>query len=614
MCGILGAFNLRDLDALSFERALDKLAHRGPDDSAILKTNLSGKNCFLGHRRLSIQDTSSAGRQPMSSKCNRVHIVFNGEVYNFKELTSELDQVQLRSRTDTEVLLELYMQDGLCFLKKLNGMFALCIVDERSEEFILARDRVGIKPLYYSILNDGSFLFSSELKGIHTLIGRSLSLDLGALELYLQFQYIPAPQTIFEGVNKLEPGTCLVVGKNGTSKEKYWDIEKSYLRDSTNLSYADSLTQMDNLLRSSIQFRMIADVEVGTFLSGGIDSSLVTAYAASISSKTVKTFSIGFDVDGFNEAKYASKTAAHLGTDHHELYVTPEDALDVIPQLSEFYDEPYADSSAIPTKIVSQLARRSVTVSLSGDGGDELFCGYNRYKWMEVCSSVQNLPGASTVLSSFFRKFPHRLMKKVGALMSWNSPWDQYRSLANIWYKGELEELLLSARESSNPTISAFKSSKSLTENLMYADLQFYLVDDILTKLDRASMSVSLEARVPLLDHRIVEFALSIPLEYKMNRGRTKAPLRDLLSRYVPVGLFERPKAGFAIPLKEWLSGELNDWMKDLLSESSLRKHGYFSKRKIDAMILDLESGSGDYDYQLWTLLMFQDWYRRYCQ
>jgi len=612
MCGILGFWGSSLPPSLQFEKALDLISHRGPDDSGVRGFELLGKQGILGHRRLSIQDTSSAGKQPMSCSENKVHIIFNGEVYNFKELKSELTGAQFRSGSDTEVLLELYKREGTAFLEKLNGMFAFCIVDEREQRILLARDRVGIKPLYFSRLPDNnSVVFSSELKSIHSLLRDRLKIDLEALEMYLQFQYVPAPRSIFQGVEKLFPGHCLILDEKGSRIQKYWGLDSVNPNGNRFSTYEESLERLDSLLKSSISYRMIADVELGTFLSGGIDSSLVSAYAAAHSSNRIKTFSIGFEVPGFNEAEFARDIAQHLGTDHHELYVTPKEALEIIPDLNYFYDEPYADSSAIPTRIVSKLARQSVTVALSGDGGDELFCGYNRYEWMQFFVGLQRIPGTSSLLSPLLRKFPQRLVKKVGALLSWKEPWDQYRSLANIWHKGELEKLYKAYNNCPNPTLSYFRPEKSLTENLMYTDIHFYMVDDILTKVDRASMSVSLESRVPLLDHRIVELSQCMPLSYKVRDGKMKAPLRDLLARKVPREMFERSKSGFSIPLKEWLTKDLNDWMHDLLSESQLSHHGYFHQDKVNLMMRDLEVGAGDYYYQLWTLLMFQDWYNR---
>lgn len=613
MCGILGFFGFDSISRSSFQNSLDKLSHRGPDDYGQLDFSILGSKGILGHRRLSIQDTSSAGNQPMSSSNKLVHIVFNGEVYNFKELRSELEDFKFKSGSDTEVILELYMRHGLDVFEKLNGMFAIGIVDQINDRVILVRDRIGIKPLYYTQMNGNrSLIFASELKGIQAMIPEALNLDTESLELFLQFQYVPAPRSIFENVNKLEPGCFLVIDSQGSRVQRYWSLENHYLGTNFDGSYDDALDEIHRLIESSVNYRLIADVEVGTFLSGGIDSSLITAYASSLSTNQIKTFSIGFDVPGFNEAEFAREIANYLGTDHHELYVTPKEALDVIPNLSRYYDEPFADSSAIPTTLVSRLARKSVTVSLSGDGGDELFCGYNRYEWMNFFKRLQVIPGVSSLLSPVFRKIPSRLVKKVGALLSWKEPWDQYRSLSNIWYRSELESLYTQFKDFQNPTKRYFFDQKTLTENLMFTDIHFYMVEDILTKVDRASMSVSLESRVPLLDHRLVEFSQTLPLDYKIRGGQMKAPLKDLLSRKIPTTLFDRKKSGFAVPLKNWLKKDLNEWMKDLLSETNLLKHGFFNKQKIDLMIEDLESGSADYYYQLWTILMFQDWYENY--
>jgi len=539
-------------------------------------------------------------------KKKEIFIVFNGEIYNFKEIKKELLKLgyKFRTNTDTEVIIYSYKEWGIKCLDKFIGMFAFVIFDKKKNEIFCARDRLGIKPLYY-FWDGKNFAFASELKALLSFSFVKKEIDLKSLSLYMQFQYIPAPRTIFKNIFKLNQAHFLILKNNRLEKNRYWNIHKFFNFDKLNISENEAIEELEKLLKSSISYRMISDVPIGSFLSGGIDSSVVSSIMQSLSNKPIETFSMGY-----NEAEFAKEIANHLGTNHNELYVTPNDAKNIIPDLSKYYDEPFADSSAIPTIMVSKLARRKVTVALSGDGGDELFGGYTRYNWMEKFQSVPKI--FRPILSLGLKYSPKMHHKKAAALFSWDNPEDQYRSLANIWHKFELEKLINFDIYKDNPTSKYFFKNKSLTENLMFVDMHFYMVEDILTKVDRASMSVSLEARVPLLDHRIVEFALKLPIEYKIKNNKGKYILRKVLEKYVPKEMFERPKSGFAIPLKEWLRDDLYDWMNDKLSSNQLSKHNLFKEDRIKFMIKQHKTKKYDYHYQLWTLLMFQDWYDRY--
>lgn len=646
MCGLTGFWHPGggEESALRAEvtRMADTLVHRGPDDSGVWVDGAAG--IALGFRRLSIIDLSPTGHQPMCSGDGRFVIIFNGEIYNFLELKKDLERLgdRFRGGSDTEVILAGCVRWGIeQTLRRIAGMFAIALWDRRERTLLLARDRLGKKPMYYR--RDGQcFLFASELKAFHADSSFRPELDRDALALYLRHGYIPSPYSIYRGVSKLPPGHFLMVrsGQPGESVP-YWDIRaivSEGVRHPLDLSEPEALEMLETLLSDSVSKRMIADVPLGALLSGGIDSSLVVALMQAASSRPVKTFTIGFPVSEYNEANEAKAVARHLGTDHTELYVTPEEAQAVIPKLPDLYDEPFADASQIPTHLVCALARRFVTVSLSGDGGDELFGGYTRYLWAEniwrwIRGSPRTLRTAAAAgieavgpagwdalygivepLLPASRRYtlPGDKLQKLAGLLSSRSPDELYLRLVSLWK--EPGEIVLGAHEPQ--TVLRDPSTPRLvpnfTERMMYTDLVTYLPDDILTKVDRASMGVSLEARSPLLDHRLVEWAWRLPLRWKRRHGQGKWLLRQLLHRYVPRPLVDRPKTGFAIPIDVWLRGPLKEWAEDLLDESRIQQEGIFDPRPIRAAWSAHLSGHRNEQYRLWVILMFQAWRARW--
>lgn len=614
------------------------LFHRGPDDSGVFFDPSSGVG--LSHRRLSILDLSPEGHQPMESASGRFVIVFNGEVYNFQELREELGKATWRGHSDTEVMLEAFERWGVIpALRRFVGMFAFALWDREERKLHLVRDRMGIKPLYYGNV-DGNFVFGSELKAIAAVPGFSAEIDRDALALFMRHDYVPAPHCIYTGLSKLAAGHVLTLDSATASPriQSFWSLDEVARASLDSPAQGDDeeiTAQLEEKLAAAVRLRMIADVPLGAFLSGGIDSSLVVALMQAQSKRPVKTFTIGFHRDDYNEAAHARRVADHLGTDHTELYVTPEQTLAVVPLLPSMYDEPFADSSQIPTYLVSKLARSKVTVCLSGDGGDELFGGYNRYLFApSIWKSMNRLPlGARRLLAAGLRGIPPRVYdhgsramrpilpgrKRIGAagtkahrlaefLPSTNRD-DIYLRTLSHWH--DPEQLVLGAKEPLTVPKKIARATflPSFEERMMLTDQQVYLPDDILTKVDRASMAVSLEARVPILDHRVVEFAWKLPLHSKIRHGVSKWALRQILYKYVPAEFFERPKMGFAVPLEHWLRGPLRDWAEARLSEASLRSHQLLQPELVRSKWREHVSGRRNWQYQLWNVLVFQDWY-----
>jgi asparagine synthase (glutamine-hydrolysing) len=646
MCGITGFWSdseTRD-DALRgrISAMTSTLQHRGPDDEGIWIDADSG--VALGFRRLAIVDLSPAGHQPMTSESGRYEIVFNGEVYNFALLRRDLEQLghQFRGGSDTEVILAAVEEWGLAeAVKRFVGMFAIALWDRESRQMHLVRDRLGIKPVYYGWFGD-TFLFGSELKSLAAHPAFQAEIDRGALTLYLRHGYVPTPYSIYRGVSKLPPGSILSLQhhtKGAEHLQTYWSAQRVALEGASSPfpgSREDAAVRLDELLREAVALRMIADVPLGAFLSGGIDSSTVVALMQAQSSQPVKTFTIGFDEQGYDEAAHAAAVSRHLGTDHTALVVTPAEARDVIPQLPWMYDEPFADSSQIPTFLVSQLARRHVTVSLSGDGGDELFGGYNRYFWGDSIwrrigwapKSARSIGGrALTTLSvetwnrylsrlqpvlptKFRQQTPGDKLHKLAEVLSVETSEDLYLGLVTQW--SEPERVVINGKEPH--TVLTSRSQRidlpEFARRMMYLDLVSYLPDDILTKVDRASMATSLEARVPLLDHRVVEFAASIPLDMNITDATGKGLLRDVLYRYVPRDLMERPKMGFGVPVGAWLRGPLRAWAEDLLDPGQMQQEGYLNPEPIQKKWREHVAGERNWQYHLWTVLQFQAWLR----
>ena len=641
MCGIAGFLDrmLRGdahaLDAGAAEMAA-RLGHRGPDASATWVE--SGSGVAFGHTRLAIVDLSTAGAQPMTSSCGRCTITYNGEMYNTAKLRDELAAAgrTFRGHSDTEVIVEGCALWGVEeTLKRIIGMFAFALWDHKRGALTLARDRLGIKPLYWGIRGEQIF-FASELKALQVLPGWDGQLDPQALAAYLITGYVPAPQCIYMGVQKLEPGKYLEYGPGGEADLKtYWSlaqVAEAGQQNPLEVSDKQAADQLESLLLDAVQRRMVSDVPLGAFLSGGIDSSTVTALMRNTNGAPVRTFSIGFHEEKYNEANHAKAVAKHLGTDHIEQYVTSNEARDVIPGLPEIYDEPFADSSQIPTYLVSKLAREHVTVALSGDGGDELFAGYNRYAHgLAMTRAARILPSQiRTAMSkgmlsvpphvwdSIFRALPaskrpqlagdkmHKLASviaedKTGFYAKLTSQWD------GAW-------ALVPGASEPNGMIRDPAIRERFSDDvswMQYLDTMTYLPDDILTKVDRASMAVSLEARVPILDHRLVEFAWALPHRFKIRGGTSKWLLRQVLYRHVPRELIERPKMGFGVPVEAWLRGPLREWGEELLSTEALGASGLLSPEPIREKWAEHQSGQRNWQQFLWNILMFQAWYEK---
>ena len=654
MCGIAGFLTQRDAgrSPAIAGRMADAIVHRGPDDSGVWTDEAAG--VALAHRRLAILDLSPQGRQPMRSHCGRYVIAFNGEVYNFAAIREALEQAGLapvwHGHSDTEVMLAAIAAWGLeAALKKFVGMFAFALWDRETRTLSLARDRLGEKPLYYGWQGE-TFLFGSELKALRAHPAFRAEIDRDALALFLRHNAIPAPYSIYQGILKLPPGTFLQLrmedalalglsprGRRGEIKP-YWSARSVAEAGQRNLfrgNDAEAATELERLLGQAVGGQMVADVPLGAFLSGGIDSTTIVALMQAQSRRPVKTFTIGFNETGYNEAEHAHAVARHLGTEHTELYVAPRDAMDVIPNLSSTYDEPFADSSQIPTCLVSHLARQHVTVSLSGDGGDELFGGYNRYFWARniwrklgwaprslraaLAGLLTTLPPSTwnTAFHKLERWLPARLryanpgdkLHKAAEILAVRSPEEIYLGLVSHWkhsarlVPGSVEPLTLLTDPGQQADLPDFE------HRMMLLDTVTYLPDDILAKVDRAAMAVSLETRVPLLDHRVVEFAWTLPLDMKIRHGQGKWLLRQVLYRHVPQSLMERPKMGFGVPIDVWLRGPLKAWAAALIEPGRLAREGYFDPAPIQRKWAEHQSGSRNWSYYLWDVLMFQAWH-----
>lgn len=641
MCGIAGFLTWRGTPADKLEaqvRAMtDAIAYRGPDGDT--RWVDAGAGLALGHRRLAIVDLTETGAQPMLSASERFVICYNGEIFNAADVARDLPGINFRGTSDTEVLLEACAAWGVeQAIPRFIGMFAFALWDRKERKLWLVRDRLGIKPVYWSkqTTDHGPvLLFGSELKALTAYPGWQPKLDRDGLAGYLRHGYVPAPGTIYDGVQKLEPGHILCIDRDGsTTLTCFWNLRQIAANGLANRDMRDEAAQLDDLhdlLKDAVKRRMMADVPLGAFLSGGIDSSTVVALMQTQSSIPVQTFSIGFEDKDFNEADHARAVAQHLGTQHTELTVTDEMARGVIPRLPEMYDEPFSDSSQIPTYLVSELARRSVTVSLSGDGGDEIFAGYVRYQgidrlWQALgplpqglrrmgASALQMLsPDAWDALTSpvparFKPKFLGDKIHKGAAIMAEADVDAMYGQLVTQW---DGEKLVRGASERKPQDGSLAADIPETVARLRYRDMTTYLPDDILTKVDRASMAISLEARVPLLDHRVVEYAWTLPQDRLLRDGQGKRLLRQVLYRYVPREMVERPKTGFGIPLGDWLRGPLKDWAGDLLSEDSLRRDGLIDPGPVQARWREHLSGQRNWQHSLWTVLMFQAWRSRW--
>ncbi|EKS9916266.1 asparagine synthase (glutamine-hydrolyzing) [Burkholderia multivorans] len=648
MCGIDGFLNSVAFDEETARGTLARmtasLAHRGPDAQGLWVDPAAG--IALGHRRLAIVDLSVHGRQPMASACGRYVMVFNGEIYNHRELRAQLERVgrapAWRGHSDTEVLLAAFAAWGVdATLRRATGMFALALWNRESRVLTLARDRIGEKPLYYGRIGD-ALVFASELKALRAYPGFDGEIDRDALCLYLRHSAVPAPHTIYRGIRKLPPGTWIQFehAQDTPRIRTYWALEHAIdagHHEPFAGTAAEAVDRLDTVLRQAVARQMEADVPLGAFLSGGVDSSAIVALMQAQSAAPVDTFTIGFHEAGYDEAGYAKAVARHLGTRHTELYVTADHALEVVPKLPAIYDEPFSDASQIPTFLVAELTRRHVKVSLSGDGGDELFGGYTRYfltprlwrKLHRVPAAVRTrIAGALHALrpdhadqlaavaqgawgAGELRESPTRIgdrLHKLGHVMTADSRIGLYRLLMSSVHHPE--RIALAGHEPPTPldTASAWPAHLSFAEQAMAIDTLTYLPTDILTKVDRAAMAVSLETRMPFLDHHVVEFAWRLPASLRLPEGQSKALLRRLLDRYVPTELIDRPKQGFCAPIDHWLRGALRDWADALLQPSRLRDEGFFDAAAVERLWRQHQAGRMNWQHQLWTVLMFQAW------
>ena len=648
MCGLTGFLGFENSHHVNFSETLknmtSELIHRGPDDSGHwldLESQIA-----LGHQRLSILDLSSAGKQPMVSNSGDLVLVYNGEIYNHLSLRQKLNSQRKapvwKGHSDTETLLACFESWGIEeTVKQSNGMFVFALWSKKTRSLTLGRDRFGEKPLYYGWQGEGksrSFLFGSELKSFKkhpSFIGK---ISKNSLSLFSRFNCVPSPYTIYENINKLQPGKLLTISLNNPIPKisSYWslvEVAREGLKNPFHGSEKDAIKELDLLLKNSVEEQMLSDVPLGAFLSGGVDSSTIVALMQHLSPSKIKTFTIGFDEIGYNEALHAKEVASFLGTEHTELYVSSKKARDVIPKLPEIYDEPFSDSSQIPTFLVSQLAKKDVSVSLSGDGGDEIFGGYNRYIFTKnIWQKLSILPGPLRILlSRIISNIPPSLVNstitslglsnelpnfgnklgKISKGLEKDNVDDLYFSLVSNWQ--EPQDLV---RESIEPPMHTNSKDFLLDDfdsvsSMMIKDSLTYLPDDILTKVDRASMSVSLESRVPFLNHNIYEFTSKLPLNFKLRGKETKWILRQVLYNYIPRELIERPKVGFAVPIDKWLRGDLREWAEDLFDEQKIKEDGFFNSKIISDKWNQHLSGKKNWDQQLWGVLMFQSWLRK---
>ena len=634
MCGIAGFIDFHKISNRSnIQSMIQPLHHRGPDGEGTSLLKCKNATIGFGHKRLSIIDLNQTGKQPMT--LNHLHITYNGEIYNYQEIKNELLELghRFNGKSDTEMILHAYTEWGIKAVERFIGMFAIALFDEKTQEVVFIRDRAGVKPLFYYQKND-LILFASELKSFHEHPKFEKKLDLNAVAAYMQYGNVPTPHCIFKNCMKIKPGHYLKINLKNKSQEnvQYWNVYDFYNKPKLNLSFPEAKIQTKELLKSAFNYRMVADVPVGVFLSGGYDSTTVTSLIQAQSTTKVKTFTIGVPDIGLNEAPYARDIAKHLGTEHTEINCTEQEAIEMIKDLPFFYDEPFGDSSAIPTTLISKVARKDVTVALSADGGDEIFAGYNRYDYMYRYGKTLNLiPGAiRKSLAGAMNNIPS---ENIPILKNKYNFHNRYERLKTFLENPNKKEIMLSLSQQFNdeqmesimksefknlPTMFQSKEMlegfKSPLSYMMAIDFQTYMLDDILQKVDRATMTNSLEGREPMLDHRILEFAAQLPDEYKYQNGLKKRILREITHDYIPKELLDRPKVGFAIPIAKWLKNELRDHVEEYLNEDRIEKQGIFNWSFIGKLKLDFFGGRKEYDTKLWYFLMFQMWHERWME
>lgn len=623
MCGICGFYSKKNISMEQLATMNDTMVHRGPDDrGAEIFCAKKEYTVGLAQRRLSILDLSPLGHQPMHSKDGRVSIVFNGEIYNFNELKEKLSDYPFVSTCDTEVILAVYLKWGLPGIRKLRGMFAIAIYDREEDKLYLIRDRIGKKPLYY-YLKDGNLVFGSELKPIMKCPGVSVKVRTDVIPRYLYQQYLCGPESMLKDVYKVRPGQIVSFSYGEVTKMQYWDLKevnkKAKIPDA--IEYEDAKENLNEILTDAVRERLVADVPVGTFLSGGYDSSLITAIAQKVSKEPVKTFSIGFHEEKYNEAGYAKEVAKHLGCKHTEMYIGEEDMFSLVESIPNYYDEPFADSSQIPSMLVSGLAKKDVTVVLSGDGGDELFCGYNIYEKVrqaQLLDGIGAIAGAIGDVLHITDKYPF----KVRVIAKNRNPEAKTQFVAGNYLEVANSMVIPDVAKKSLPCYYDFESiykEEDWQERRMLLDMDTYLPEDILCKVDRASMMYSLEARCPILDQRLIEYAMRLPHEFKYQSGNKKRILKDLAYEYVPRELLDRPKKGFSVPLDKWLRGPLKEQVLAVSSKDYLKRQDIFDADYIEKFLIkymekgDAGAGTGEnYSHIIWAYFMFQKWYEMY--
>lgn len=630
MCGLTGFCDFKkELSKENLSSANEVLRHRGPDSGKEEVYLLPNALIGFGHRRLSILDLSECGSQPMHSGDGNISVILNGEIYNFNEIKKELSSLgySFHSTSDTEVIINAYQEWGIEAVQKFIGMFAFGLLDKKNELLYFFRDRAGVKPLYY-YYHDDCILFASELKALHQYPVFKKQINEAAVSLFFKYAYIPAPHTIFENTYKLQAGHYLKIDlkKKTLDEIKYYDIIDYYNKPKLKICEQEALEETERILTSAFQYRMVSDVPVGVFLSGGYDSTVVTAILQKNNQQKIKTFTIGFEEEKFNEAHDAKKIAEYIGTDHHEYYCTTKEAQDIFPELATIFDEPFGDSSAIPTTLVSRFARKHVKVALSADGGDEIFAGYNRYDHLNTINNLLNKTpkllrklSSSVLLQIPFSKIPvkNKLLYKISKMaevVSSDNKFDMNDALSKHYSHEHLKSILNKPAESNSlyDALAEINKGNDAINTALALDYKTYMADDILVKVDRATMSVGLEGREPLLDHRIIEFVSQLPSELKYNKGIKKYLLKEITYKYVPKELLDRPKTGFGIPVYSWLQNDLKEYVYYYISEEQLSKHNFINIKEALRMRADFMAGKKGYEVKIWLIIMFQMWWNKW--